>query len=159
MTRVELCRLTEDEWALWRDVRLRALADAPDAFGATLADWQGDGDVEERWRVRLVDVPLNVVASVDGSAVGQVSGTAPDERGRCELVSMWVDVSVRGTGVGEALVDEVIAWAGSVGGVAVVLSVRESNTRAVELYARAGFVPIDEPAEGRCDLRMQRDLD
>jgi ribosomal protein S18 acetylase RimI-like enzyme len=157
-THLQLRRLTPDDWSLWRDVRLRALADAPLAFDATLADWQGEGDLERRWRDRLTAVPLNLVVIVDGAAVGQVSGTTLDDRGRCELISMWVDASVRGMGVGDALVDDVAQWARSMGGSAVVLSVRRSNTHAVDLYTRASFVPTDEPAGDGCDLRMRRDL-
>jgi ribosomal protein S18 acetylase RimI-like enzyme len=155
---VQLRRLTVDDWALWREVRLRALADAPQAFDATLADWQGEGDVEDRWRARLVEVPFNVVGTIDGVAIGQVSGTALDDRGRCELISMWVDASVRGRGVGGALIDGVASWARSMDASALVLSVRQSNAHAVDLYTRASFVPIDEPAGDRCDLRMRRDI-
>lgn len=157
-SRVQLRRLTVEDWALWREVRLRALADAPQAFDSTLTDWQGEGDAEDRWRSRLVDVPFNLVGTIDGEAIGQVSGTALDDRGRCELISMWVDASVRGRGVGGALIDGVAEWALSVGASALVLSVRQSNTHAVDLYTRASFVPIDEPAGDRCDLRMRRDL-
>src|SRR5882762_3516310 len=97
----ELRRITAEEWQLWRDVRLRALADAPYAFGSTLAYWQEEGR-EERWRSRLTEVPLNVLAVAGDSPLGQVSGTAVDSEGRVELISMWVDPSARGVGVGEA---------------------------------------------------------
>ena len=62
-------RLTEDDWTLWRDVRLRALADSPGAFGSTLGYWSGPGDREERWRSRLADVPFNVVALGDRTPI------------------------------------------------------------------------------------------
>ncbi|MBU7600615.1 hypothetical protein JGS22_024025 [Streptomyces sp. P38-E01] len=36
-----------------RLLRLAALAEAPYAFGTTLAQWQGEGDRPDRWRARL----------------------------------------------------------------------------------------------------------
>ncbi|HEY0700829.1 MAG TPA: glycosyltransferase, partial [Micromonospora sp.] len=45
--------LDPEDWRLWRVARLAALAEAPYAFGSQLADWQGPGDREERWRSRL----------------------------------------------------------------------------------------------------------
>ena len=155
---LELLRLTDEQWALWRDVRLRALGEAPDAFSSTLAEWQGPGDREERWRRRLTDVPLNVVAVAGGLPLGQVSGTALDEKGRCTLMSLWVTSAARGRGVGEALVGEVVGWATGLGASAVVLSVRAENAHAIRLYQRTGFAQTDEPAEGSCEVTMQRPL-
>ncbi len=55
-----------EDWRLWRDLRLEALREAPYAFGSTLAEWQGEGDTEVRWRARLSTVRLNVVATSTG---------------------------------------------------------------------------------------------
>jgi hypothetical protein len=33
-----------------------ALAEAPEVFRSTLAEWSGGGDIEQRWRARLEDV-------------------------------------------------------------------------------------------------------
>jgi ribosomal protein S18 acetylase RimI-like enzyme len=151
---IELRRVGVDEWQLWRDVRLRALREAPYAFGSTLAQWEGEG-LEARWRARLEDVSLNLVAIAGESAVGQVSGTAPDEGGRVELLSMWVDPSARGTGVGDALIGGVVAWAEGSGASAVALSVKAGNERAIALYERMGFERIDEPAD-EGEFRMLR---
>jgi len=149
----DLRRVGADDWQLWRDIRLRALAEAPDAFGSTLAYWR-IGDLEERWRNRLTDVPLNVVAIGGDSALGQVSGTALDAEGRVELISMWVDPAARGAGLGEALVAKVVEWARMSGAAAVVLSVKEMNAPAVALYRRVGFAPTDERAD-EGEIRMQ----
>lgn len=153
----ELRRVTDEAWQLWRDVRLRALADAPYAFGSTLAYWQG-ADLEQRWRDRLTDVPLNVVAVAGDSPIAQVSGTAVDGEGRVELISMWVDAGARGAGVGAALVTEVVEWARTSGAAAVVLSVKEMNTPASALYRRMGFDRTDERAD-EGEMRMQVSLE
>lgn len=71
---VELQRLGADEWPLWPAVRLDALREAPDAFDSSLSDWQGDGDVEERWRARRNDVPFNIGGFVHDRPAGQASG-------------------------------------------------------------------------------------
>lgn len=136
----ELRRVGEDDWQEWRAVRHRALAEAPAAFGSTLAEWQGAGDREHRWRKRLRDVPFNVVGSIDGAPVGQVSGTASDDTGVHDLISLWVAPEARGAGVGDALVAAVVAWArdGDAGGVR--LWVKEANGAAIRLYERHGFV-------------------
>jgi ribosomal protein S18 acetylase RimI-like enzyme len=149
-----LRRLTEGDWALWRDVRLRALAEAPYAFGSTLGYWQGEGDRERRWRSRLADVPFNIVAVAGNSLIGQVSGDAADSVARVELISMWVDPAARGAGVGAALVAEVVEWARVTGAAAVVLSVKRTNEHAASLYRRMGFAPTGERAD-EGEARMQ----
>src|ERR1700749_2094683 len=78
------------EWALWRALRLRALAESPAGFRSTLAEWSGPGDTEQRWRARLDSVPLNVVLALSGVPSGMVSATAPNEDGETLLMSMWV---------------------------------------------------------------------
>jgi len=66
--------LGPDDWADWRELRLAALRNAPEAFGAKLADWQGDGDTEQRWRARLRGGTHDLLARVDGEPAGMVSG-------------------------------------------------------------------------------------
>jgi ribosomal protein S18 acetylase RimI-like enzyme len=154
----ELRAVMPEDWRLWREVRLAALTDAPDAFGSTLAYWSGDGDTERRWRKRLRDVPLNLVALVDGLPIGQVSGTAVGEDGRVELISMWVSPRQRGTGIANALVEAVAEWARGVGACEIRLSVRRGNDRAIRRYLRSGFVNVDEPGDEPAELAMVRRL-
>jgi ribosomal protein S18 acetylase RimI-like enzyme len=155
---VELRRVEADGWALWREVRLDALAEAPYAFSATVADWSGEGDNEPRWRQRLEAVPLNLVAFVDGAPAGQASGTAVDEDGCVEVLSMWVAPSARGLGVGVGLLNEIAAWAGDQGASAVKLAVKRANDHAIALYHRAGFCRIAEPAARPDEEHMLKPL-
>lgn len=136
---IHLRKIGVDEWQVWRKLRLEALAEAPYAFSARLADWQGEGDNETRWRRRLSDVPLNVVAERRRIAIGMVSATAPDPAGSVELIGMWVAPSERGRGISDSLVNEVIEWARERQASRVTLGVAEANKRALALYLRCGF--------------------
>lgn len=136
---IHLQRIIPDDWQAFRALRQEALREAPHAFGSTLAEWQGAGDTEERWRARLTSVPHNVVAHLDGEPAGIVGGTAPDANGTVELISMWVAPFARGRGVGDALVQSVIAWARTQRANAVLLAVKPGNEHALSLYRRHGF--------------------
>ena len=146
---LELRTLESDDWSIWRGVRLTALAEAPHAFGSTLAEWQGAGDREDRWRARL-EIPgsHNVIAMVDGRPVGMVSGVPVEHPGdSVELISMWVSPMVRGRGVGDCLIREVERWAAERGAKSLRLSVMPDNLRAAALYKRLGFTDTGEPGE------------
>jgi ribosomal protein S18 acetylase RimI-like enzyme len=135
----ELQVLTPDDWQTWRQLRLAALAEAPYAFGSRLADWQGDGDREERWRARLGSPgSFNVVAMLDGEPVGMASGV-PAGEGAAELISMWVSPAARGHGVSHGLVQAVARWAQLAGSQVLRLAVTPGNENAAALYRRNGF--------------------
>ena len=150
--------LTVDDWADWRALRLTALAEAPHAFGARLAEWQGAGDTEARWRQRLLDRPFNVLAEVGGCAAGMASGTTPDETATVSLHSMYVAASARGHGVGDALIEAVAGWALSCGGRRLRLEVFDDNEAAIALYRRHGFIPAGTVRYPRLALEMVREV-
>ena len=139
---INLRKIGVDDWPLWRKLRLEALGEAPYAFSATLAYWQGEGDTETRWRGRLSDVPLNIVAEWQKTSAGMVSGTAPGPEGSVELISMWVAPFARGHGIGDSLVNGVIEWAREQQASKVILAVLEGNLRALALYRRHGFIDV-----------------
>jgi ribosomal protein S18 acetylase RimI-like enzyme len=152
--------VTTDDWREWRLLRRQALADSPDAFGSTLAEWSGDGDTEPRWRERLNHVPFNLIADDEGGPVGMLSVTAvvDDE---AEIISMWVAPRARGRGAGDALLRAALGHAGAAGATRVALNVRVANEHAVRLYRRAGFVEVGwamAPDATQVERRMQLDL-
>jgi ribosomal protein S18 acetylase RimI-like enzyme len=142
LNEINIRKIGIDDWTLWRKLRLEALGEAPYAFGSTLADWQGKGDTEARWRGRLSDVPLNIVAEWQNTAAGMASATAPNPDGSVDLISMWVAPFARGHGVGDALVNAAITWAREQQASRVALAVFEGNERALTLYRRHGFIDV-----------------
>lgn len=147
--------IVPDDWLRWRRLRLNALREVPQAFSSTLAEWQGSGDNEARWRARLTAVPFNVIASLDGADAGTCSGTAPDNE-IVELISMWVAPFARGHGVSDTLFDAIVCWAQSQSALSVTLNVFEDNARAIALFARHGFADRGVVAANGSARRSER---
>jgi GNAT superfamily N-acetyltransferase len=122
-----------------RAIRLRALADAPDAFGSTLEE--ATARPLESWEKMLTELPT-FVATANDCDVGLVRSTVHERftDAGC-LLSMWVAPEARRGGVGSSLVDTVVGWARGQGLSRLLLDVVETNTSAVALYSRKGFVP------------------
>lgn len=139
-TRIE--RLGPDDWRRFRTVRQASLRGDPAAFATSAHRWLDEHDTEARWRARLADV-VTLVAHRTGVDVGTAG---LDRTG--QLIGMWVDPVVRGTGVGASLVEAVLALAPSEA--PVHLRVMADNGPGVRFYERCGFrvVTFDADAEG-----------
>ena len=157
---MQVRRIGADGGLLLRDLRLRALADAPDAFGTTLAEaaarpvtyWSeraaatAAGSDEATFLARGYERWIGMVAGVREAG----------EPATVVIVSMWVDPAYRDRGIGRALLDAVTGWARAHGAVRAVLSVVETNAAAVALYRRTGFEPTDrrEPLRSNTSLHL-----
>jgi ribosomal protein S18 acetylase RimI-like enzyme len=131
---------------VWRDLRLRALRDAPEAFYATYADESTRTDEEwqaamerpgVRWVIPAAPGALGEVAA-QGVAIAGAFPTTPD--GPLEMCSVWVAPQVRGLGAGRALVAAAVEEAAAAGRPGVQLWVRAANGPARRMYERCGFV-------------------
>ena len=140
---VTVCRLVADDWQAYRAIRLAMLQESPAAFSSTHV--QAATFDEVLWRQRLTDNAV-FLARVDqvpaGSAMYSEFGAT--DPGDCALGGMWVDPVARGSGVGRALVAEVVEHARTLGKRRVVLHVVAGNDQAGRLYERAGFVPTGQ---------------
>jgi ribosomal protein S18 acetylase RimI-like enzyme len=135
-----------DDWELMRDIRLRALADAPFAFSSTHA---AERDRPESfWRsCANWSAPRGAafVAVEEGRAIA-LAGVYVDraDPSLAHLISMWVEPAARGRGLGRALVDRAIAWASQEGAARLELWVTETNGAALRLYESCGFALTGE---------------
>jgi len=129
-----------DTWERVRELRLRALADSPDAFGARYEDEVGYGQAEVRAWITGWEGTRNAmaVAEVGEAWVGIAVGSRSGEELDAHLYAMWVDPAWRRHGIGARLVEEVLSWARSWGARAVVLGVTQGND-AERFYERLGF--------------------
>ncbi len=143
---VRVRRAHPDEWAAVREVRLAALADAPDAFASTLRREARRG--EPQWRSRITASPwflawhagrpAGLVAAVPDQPA---SGPRQPARAAGTLSPCGSAPQARGHGVADVLVGAVIDHAEAAGAPRVTLWVALGNARARAFYQRMGFTP------------------
>ena len=139
MTQVTVDPVGWDDVDLVRGLRLAALADAPDAFWATLE--QERDQPATWWRQRVVGEARWLVARLDGAPVGlaAVGADHREREGVLALLSFWVAPDARGRGVGDALITAAIGIARDEGARTLALDVGDHNAAASATYARHGF--------------------
>lgn len=131
-----------DDWEVFRALRLRALANSPDAFGATLAEAHAQPDSVWRERVDGAAGPV-VLARLDGAPVGMGGLYVPEGGDRSMVWGMWVAPEARGRGVADAIVRRLVVESERYGR-PVELHVTDGNDGARRLYERHGFVDTGE---------------
>lgn len=137
--------LTPDDAASYQPLRLRALQEHPEAFGASYED--------ERQR-SLAVVAERLKATPDGFMLGAWGGDALvgivglyrspgiKTRHRGGVGGMYVAAAARGQGMGRALITALIEHAPTLAHLEeIILAVTVGNVTARALYLAAGFTP------------------
>jgi GNAT superfamily N-acetyltransferase len=145
---MDVRRLRAGEGARLREIRLRALREAPYAFSSSLEVEEGESP--EVWDGRagrsgagrreaiFVADDGGVWRGMAGAYLHAGDGTAAGVWG------MWVAPDARRRGVGRALVEAVAGWARTRGATRLELSVTDRAGAATALYAGLGFEPTGE---------------
>jgi ribosomal protein S18 acetylase RimI-like enzyme len=142
-TLITIVTITTLNTALFKTVRLRALQDAPHAFGSTYASERGLTDSDwlkrvERWNgesgTGFLALDMDTACGIAGSLID------PSDAKRAQLLSMWTAPTHRRRGVGRRLVNEVHDWARSRDVRVLLQMVTSNNEPAIGFYERLGFV-------------------
>lgn len=126
----------------WRNVRLRALQDAPQAFGSRyeeVVQWS-----PERWQERTASLTaggdqIMFLAERDDGHIAGCAGGVTNPDGVPLVISMWVEPESRGLGLARRLLDAVAAWARQRRASRLLLHVTRGNAPATRLYLACGF--------------------
>ena len=152
---VEVRAVRGTEAAPLRALRLRALADSPEAFASSLEHEVALPDshwIELAHQSELADHVAIYVAIDGGEWLGMAAGRWFDrERGIAHLWGMWVDPAERRRRVGERLVAGVRVWAAAHGAQFVRLGVATREDDPTPFYEHLGFVRTGETAPMRTD--------
>ena len=150
-------RIRSDQWRILRDVRLRALEEAPYAFGTTLVEGQKRTDRD--WQDMARDHATLADRAYFMAYVGDNScGMAGCYRTASDVVmltAMWVAPEFRGQNIGEQIVRAVIEWAGAGGASTIEAWVSENNPARI-FYQKIGFEEtcLTEPLRSDSKIQM-----
>jgi ribosomal protein S18 acetylase RimI-like enzyme len=153
---MEIRRLSIRDASEFRQLRLRALREHPQAFTSS-------ADEDERQPIsateqRLQSDGTRFWGAFDGTVLRGIVGLEREHRAKNRhkgtLVGMYVAPEASGRGIGAALIDRVLYDARASGLELLVLTVTDDNGVAVRLYERAGFRSFGiEPDAIRVDGR------
>lgn len=131
------------DWPIYMALRLRSLAESPDAFGSLL-ELEQQRSAQE-WEARLsagalspTDLPLLAECNntPSGLAWARIDSADPSH---ADLYQMWVAPEFRGRGLGAQLLQSAITWAHTQHVAGLRLGVTVGDTPAMRLYRAAGF--------------------
>ena len=141
MTEINVRVLDESEWSVYRDVPLRALAESPGSFTATLAE-EADRD-EQFWRDRMTR--SHRLRAERGPIPQGIISLGPYEQdpSAAEVFGLYVVPEARGTGVSWRLVEAAAALATQQSYLQLYYWVGTDNGRAVGFAKNFGFRTTD----------------
>jgi ribosomal protein S18 acetylase RimI-like enzyme len=128
-----------------RELRLRALEDAPEVFFSSLeSERRLPVEYWESW-AGTVEHRIMFVA-VDGTEWVGMAGASrhPERSDTVSLWWLWVAPAARGRGLARRFLEVREDWARRCGAARLELAVAETNTATRALYRRLGFEPTGE---------------
>ena len=141
-SRITIRRLTVEDAALYREFRLRALREHPEAFTSD-HDQESHRPLADTEK-RLSSLSEKVWGAFADGILSGMAGLSHETRERNKhkgsLVGMYAAPEANGLSLGRALVDTVIREAAANGIRHLVLTVTEGNTSPIALYEKSGFI-------------------
>ena len=160
-SKVLVSLLRQEEWERLRSIRLRALKENPEAFGADFKEVESRS--REDW-LKDYNKEDYLVASIDGVDVGMlyIEVLKGDHGATCWIGGCWTDPAFRGNGVMRALFEYVDSHAQEKGWIRQGLGVWVDNSVAIDAYKSLGFTfagkKMPGSREGKFFQHMIRDV-
>ena len=146
--KIEIVTPSSNDAERLRDLRLRALADAPYAFGA---NYKVESEKPiEYWQDYLKNTDW-CFAVIDGVDIGllAVDKADADRNSDCWMASWWLEEAYRGQGIPKLMLEWLDNLSISKGWKKPGLGVWPENKRAIAAYLKLGFVKGEKPLPSR----------
>ncbi len=143
MLRIErIERIAASQWQLLKELRCRALEDAPYAFSGTLEEAKKRSDEDwAAWAENCSNNPkaITFIACYDDKPCGMMGCRIVGEENEiAELLAVWVAPECRRLKVGQGLLEVTKQWAIESSVQVLHIWVAEQNASAISFYKAAG---------------------
>jgi len=143
---VEIRFLTADDAAEWKRLRVEALERDPQAFSASLEEYQSLSIDEVKRRLWSAEDAFVLGAFDQGRLLGMAGfyrEKGPKTRHKARVWGVYVTPEARGKKVGRRMMDTLLKRGAGIGGnEQILLSVATTQVAAVGLYRTLGFEPF-----------------
>jgi ribosomal protein S18 acetylase RimI-like enzyme len=146
---VQIVKLQPSQWEAYKNLRLRALQEEPQAFGSSYAENVSKPD--NYWVERLTDVEEGknwlVFAKENNNLIGMMGGFRKDDDPEdvVNVIAVYVAKEARGKGVSKKLMQALLEDFEKDPSInKVKLSVNKEQIPAVKLYESFGFKVVGE---------------
>ncbi len=134
-----------EQWPAYRELRLEALRESPQAFGSNYQDQQSRP--ESFWQSRLADAAKGgqswlLFARTGDRLLGMIGAVREEPEGPltvATIISVYVRPEARGRGVSNRLMQAILDTLKEAGIQKALLGVVTEQTAALHLYQRFGF--------------------
>jgi ribosomal protein S18 acetylase RimI-like enzyme len=152
---ITIRRIKTGEAEIFRQIRLRALQEAPYAFSSTYesaiqrsaGSWREQAEDSAQGSDRATFFAFSEDLPIGIAALYRLESQA--DAG--EVLQVWVSPEFRGTRVAWDLMDAVFKWASENNFRRISAGVTKVNPRALKFYRNYGFSVIDEPLPNDSD--------
>lgn len=135
---VSIKAVTSENWQSLKELRLKAVADSPEAFGDSIETVSSKSD--EYWKDGIANSNV-FVTEENGVWIGMIVFKQDDD-GVWAVKSLWVDPNYRNQGIGKLIMQKAINAAKSTGVKLIELGVNVESKPAINLYESLGFVIV-----------------
>jgi ribosomal protein S18 acetylase RimI-like enzyme len=141
-------RIAAHQGAVFRELRMASLREAPYAFGATLEE-EASADAatfDAKAALNAASITSTTfILYTEGHPAGLIDACFVDSPQRRAFVSeLWVAPAVRHLRGGELLVNTASEWLAHAGAAEVFAWIADSNRNAMRFYERLGFGPTGD---------------
>jgi GNAT superfamily N-acetyltransferase len=142
MEEIKIVTLKSGDWNVYRDLRLRALQEEPQAYGSTYAD--NVSRPASFWKERLQDaleekIQWLVFAKLEDKLVG-MAGAFSEEKNTVHVIAVYVIPEQRGKGISKLLMKDLLMRIKRNPEVKrIIVDVNPEQLPAFNLYKNSGF--------------------